>query len=73
MNNIQKALLYIGIIPAVIAFWSTLGTMVYWFDDIQEMRMLVLTVDPTTGLSPIEQHRINMSHLDTLWLERMED
>ena len=73
MDKIKTVLFYMAIIPAVFSFWSAFGSIVYFFDDIQEIRRLVLEVNPETGLSPSEAYELNMAKLETLWEEHNPD
>lgn len=66
MEALKKVLWWIGIPPAVVGFWTAMSASVYWFDDIQEMRRLVLQPDPITGLTPHEHYEVRMTHLDYL-------
>ena len=72
MDKLKTTVFYLAIIPTVIAFWGGVTTAVYFFDDIQEMRELVLAVDPATGLSPIEEYELLNEKMDLLWEEYEE-
>ncbi len=67
MDKIKTVLFYMAIIPAVFSFWAGFSSVVYFFDDISEIRHLVLEVDPNTGLSPHEAYMQNMAILEDLY------
>ena len=72
MDKLKTIVFYLAIIPAVFAFWGGLTTVVYFFDDLQEIRELVLAVDPETGLSPMERYELLNEKMDLLWEEYEE-
>jgi len=65
MDRIKKWLFIVGVIPAIIAFWTTFAAVVTNYNTLTEIIEFAQNVDSETGLTGAQQVRkLIKEHVD---------